>query len=372
MVEPIPTSIVPSVRSARANGSRVEREFRRRLAKGASIVPAGAARKRPLRLLSLGYTPKYQLRLFDTTFYLTRVRQNEDIRFFVGYVVRDRPGAPGRAIYPRIFYKDVSLVWRAASHYSRSDSEDWIWIGKGELRTFRDNGIEIEATDESTTDLPLEIQSALEELSHGAKRIRYDEAAVGLVLRRAPEDRIEAYRDFTEPLRRARSDPRNRVNGGRSVARFTRKNDPSSLRFVAGYEPDFARGVVESSTSTSRMYGGRLRRFRILSTNREIQYLFIAGPRHAWIIPAQATTTELSSYGVRTVSVVADEDLFVPGFEYHSAYGSSDIASVLHQIPKGFAGAANAIDPSRSDASAWLDRLPIIQEFRRKVLKSNR
>ncbi len=370
MVEPIPKSIVPSVRPARANGPRTEREFRRRLADGATIVPAGAARKRPLRLLSLGYTPKYQLRLFDTTFYLTRVRQNEDLRFFVAYVVRDGLAAPGRAIHPRLFYKDVSLVWRAASHYSRSDREDWIWIGKGELRSFRDNGIEIEATDESTTDLPLEIQTALEQLSHGVKRIRYDLAAVDLVLRRAPEQRIEAYRDFTEPRRRAQADRRNLVNGGRSVARFTRKNDPTSLHFAKGFEPDFARGIVEVSTSTSRMYGGRLRRFRILSTNREIQYLFMAGPRHVWIIPAQATTTELSSYGVRTVSVVADEDLYVPGFEYHSAYGPSDIASVLHQIPKGFAGAPNGFDPSRADASAWLDRLPVIREFRRKVLNS--
>jgi len=107
---------------------------------------------------------------------------------------------------------------------------------------------------------------------------------------------------------------------------------------------------------------------RILSSNREIQYLFMAGPRHVWIIPAQATTTELSSYGVRTIDVVADEYLFVPGFEYQSAYGPGDVAEVLHQIPKGFAGEPSPLDPSRADASAWLDRLPVIREFRRKVL----
>ena len=56
----------------------------------------------------------------------------------------------------------------------------------------------------------------------------------------------------------------------------------------------------------------------------------MAGPRHAWIIPPQATTTELSTYGVRTVDVEADEDVFVPGFEYHFMDGDH-----LHtQIPE--------------------------------------
>jgi hypothetical protein len=124
------------------------------------------------------------------------------------------------------------------------------------------------------------------------------------------------------------------------------------------------------ATATSRLYGGRLRRFRILSSNREIQYQFVAAPRHVWIIPAQATTTELSSYGVRTIDVEADEFLFVPGFEYESGHGPGDVAAFLPQIPAGFGGAANAHDPSRSDASAWLERLPVIREFRRVVLGS--
>lgn len=365
---PIPKQIVQGIRPSRASCRQVEREFRRRLAEGARIAAAGSARKRPLRLLTAGYTPKHRVRLFDTHFYLSNVRRNEHVRFFVGYVVRDGISGRGQEIFPRIFYKDVSLVWRAASHYFRSDREDFTWIGKGELRYLEENGVELEASDESTTDLPLEVQTAFESLSRRATRVPYDVAAIDLVLRRAPLDRIDAYRDFNDPRRRARADPRNLVNRGRSVARFTRKNDPTSLRFAAGFEPDLDRGILEVGTSTSRLYGGRLRRFRILSSNREIQYLFMAGPRHVWIIPAQATTTELSSYGVRTIDVAADEDLFVPGFEYQTAYGPGDVADVLHQIPKGFAGEPNPLDPSRADASAWLDRLPVIQEFRRKVL----
>ena len=153
------------------------------------------------------------------------------------------------------------------------------------------------------------------------------------------------------------------MNRGRKIARFRRRGDPESLEFVSGYEPDFRRGILETSRSRSRLYGGTLRRHRILSRNRRIQYVFMAGRRHVWIIPPQATTTELSSYGVRTVDVEADEDLFVPGFEYHFMDGDH-----LHsQIPKGFAGAPSDEDPHRADASAWLDRLPVVREFRRKV-----
>jgi hypothetical protein len=188
------------------------------------------------------------------------------------------------------------------------------------------------------------------------------------VLRRGPDDRLDPYRDFTEPRRRAAADPRNRINGGRSIARFTRRNDPSSLRFVRGFEPDFAKGLLETSTSMSRLYGGKLRRFRVLSRNRRVQYLFFAGPRHVWIIPPQATTTELSSYGLRTIDVIADEDLCIPAYEYHFMDDSEDPPVLFSQIPEGFVGEPSVHDPARSDASPWIDQLPVVREFRKKLL----
>jgi hypothetical protein len=187
------------------------------------------------------------------------------------------------------------------------------------------------------------------------------------VLRRAPERRIEPYEDFAAPRRRARSDPRNRIHRGRPVAWFTREKDPSSLRFAAGFEPDFARGVVEESRSRSNLYGGEIRKFRILSRNARIQYQFVAAPRLAWIIPPQALSTEITSYGVRTIDVAADEDLFVPGYEYHYVDASETPPQLHSQIPVGFAGAASEVDPSRSDASPWIERLPVIAEFRRAL-----
>ena len=362
MAARIPTRIVPSVQPSEQTPREIEREFRALVDAGMPIRPAGAARRRPRRLLA-GYTPKHKLALFDTTFYLTNVRQNEDIRFFVAYVVQGAGRA--RTAYPRLFYKDLSLVWRSASHFLRS--EDGIWIGKGDVERIADGEHETLCSVESTTDLPLEIQTALEETTRRAGTIRTEWKAIELVLRRGPDDRIEPYRDFTEPRRRARANPRNLVHGGRRVARFARRNDPTSLRFAAGYEPDFDKGVLEVTFSTSKLYGGKLRRFRILSRNRRIQYLFVTGPRHAWIIPPQATTTELSSFGVRTIHVEADEDLFIPGYEYHFVDDGEDPPRLVSQIPEGYAGAPSELDPRRADASPWLDRIPVIQEFRRKL-----
>ena len=357
--DPIPTRVVPRVRPTDRTPREVARGFRRELDAGLTLRPAGEGRHDPERLLRR-YRPRHELVLFDTRFLVSDVRQDEYVRFFVAYVVQ------GRSAWPRLLYKDVSLVWRAASHLTTLGGDRW--IGKGAIKPVVVDGETIEASDESTTDLPLELQDALEGLIRGVDRIPTDLAALDLVLRRGPEGRIDPYRDFTAPRERAFADRRNRIHGGRPIARFTRSGDPTSLRFQPGFEPDFRGGVLERGQGTSRLYGGRLRRFRILSRNRKVQYLFFAGPRHAWIIPPQATTTELSSYGVRTVDVEIPEDLCVPGYEYHFMDENEDPPVLFSQIPAGFAGPPSEVDDSRADASAWLDRMPVIREFRRRVL----
>jgi hypothetical protein len=354
----IPREVVPSVAPDAVPPARVAREFEALLEEGVQLVPSGSAKRRPRSLLTR-YAPRHRFQLFDVDFWLSGMRQNEDIRFFVGYVRLPRT----RRIHPRIFYKDVSLTWRSASHFARSEGENW--IGKGDVTVVRRGGVDYEESNEGTTDLPLEIQTALEEVCHAAKPIPKDEVAVAMVLRRGPDSRVAPYRDFAGPRQRAAADRRNLVNGGRPVAHFTRHGDPRSLKFVRGFEPDFRRGVVEESASTSRLYGGPLRRFRIVSTNKEAQYLFIAGPRQVWIASCQATTTELMSFGVRTVDVVVDEDLLIPGYEYHFMDDSEDPPELVSQVPEGFAGAVSEVDASRVDTSAWLDRLPVIRRFRR-------
>ncbi len=357
---PIARAVVANRELLDLTPAEVSRAFRALLRDGAQIRPAGLARRDPQALLRK-YPPRYAVDLFDTRFFLTDVRQNPELRYFAAYVWQG-----DGLLWPRIFYKDLSLIWRAASHFVDRNGE--FWIGKGDVTIKRMGDEELVESLESTTDLPLEIQDALEEAMKRAARVRRDERILGLILRNAPAGRIEPYRDFSEPRRKAAAERRNLVHGGRSVARFRRKGDPGSLVFAAGYEPDFDKGVLARSASKSALYGGKLERFRILSKNGMIQYLFFSGPHHTWIIPPQALTTELSSYGVRTIDVVADDDLFVPGYEYHFMDESEDPPKLYSQIPKGYAGPPSRISEDRASAAPWLDALPVVQEFRRKVL----
>jgi hypothetical protein len=344
-------SVMPSPASPR----EVQREVQALLAAGCRVRPAGTARARPERLLA-HYPPRYAVRLFDARFYLAELREDENFRFLVSYV---RLGDASE-LFPRLFYKDTSLVWRCATHWISAPGVHW--IGKGDCKLVDAETGETVCSAEETTNLPYELQAALDELSRRAKRVVWDARALGRILRRAPVGRFEAYADFIGPRRRAMGKRAGQIHGGKPVAWFARRGEPGSLRFAPGYAPDFGR-LVEVTRLASRMYGGEIRKLRFLSRNGRIQYQFVAGPRHVWIIPAQALTTELSSYGVRTVDVVADEDVFVPGYEYHYV----EHGELYTQIPPGFAGAASEVDPTRADASPWLEKLPVIQEFRRRI-----
>jgi hypothetical protein len=351
------TALVTGIRAERLTPAQVARRFESLLANGARVRPAGTGRRRPAALLRR-YRPRHELRLFGARFFLCDYRYDDSVGFFVGYVALAGEERV-ESLWPRFFYKDSSLVWRVATHFVRHPS--WTWIGKGDTREEERGTWVYRHSAEETVNLPYELQFALDELSRRTER-RRDAAALGLVVREAAPGRIDAFSDFTATRRRAALS--HRECGGRPVARFRRPGDPRSLVFAAGYAPDLVRGIVERAVSSSAFFGGRIEKLRVLSRNRRIQYLFLASPTHVWLGPPQLLTTELSSYGVRTLDVLADEDLFLPGYEYH---GDED-----SQIPPGFAGAPHPDNPDRADASAWLEALPIVREFRAKVLRRRR
>ncbi len=361
----IPTDIIPAVSRADISPARVKHEFNNLLDAGAEWVVAGTARKNQANFFRRGLRPKHKIELFDTRFYLTNVRQIPELRFYVAYVVQENLESRLTEIHPRIFYKDLSLVWRSASHFTFVGGD--IWVGKGDVR-FDEEDETVESI-EATTDLPLELQSALESLLKQVKRPASGKDLLELILRKGPSDRVEPYDDFTAPREAAASDPNNLINHGISIATFVKPGNPASLKIVKGFEPDFKNGIIDRQTSRSRLYGGTLRRFRVLSSNRLVQYYFIAGAKHVWIIPPQAMTTEFSSYGVRTIDVVADDDLFIPGYEYHHEEETENGVELYSQIPAGYAGEVCPVDDAKADASPWLDRIPLIRKFRRDVLK---
>ena len=352
------TEAAPSAQPGNASPRQIANEFRALLRRGHVLRPAGEARYDPPHLLSAGYTPRFRLDLFNARFYMTALRQEDQFRFFVAYVrLPQDESSTVWPIYPRIFYKDSSLIWRSASHYIASDNDQW--IGKGALKPVPGEP-DLLASAEETTNLPFELQSGLDQISRMAGKARPDHRAIGLVLRRGPESRVAPYEDFARPRRGHEND----VNLGRLVARFTRKEDPTSLRFAAGFAPNLADGLIDKSFSRSSIYGGEITKYRVVSLNAKVQYTFVAAPRQVWILPPQTLTRELFSYGLRPVDVPCDENLCLPGFEFHYDGHS--------QIPAGFAGAPSDVDPSRADTSPWNDSMPIIRDFRRRFNVSRR
>lgn len=211
----------------------VGREFAALLAGGIPLTVAGRARSDPLRLLSWGYRPRYRCDLFGTRFYLAALRQNPDIRFFVAYVLPPAAVPRGRTrLHARLFYKDVSLIWRSASHVIAGTTGGW--IGKGDVVEVEEPEGTMLYSDEASTDLPLEMQAALEALARRRPIVPTDHLAPVRVLRNAPPSRVCAYADFTTPLRRAAADAKQRINGGRPIAWFRRGGDPESLVIARG------------------------------------------------------------------------------------------------------------------------------------------
>lgn len=363
----IHTETIPNVVAAEKSPRQAGERFRHLLAAGYRLRADGLASDDPHVLLRTGYTPKYEIELFGTRFFVCNQRDVEGMKVLPAYVLpATGPRRQRWSIYARVFYKDSSLVWRAGSHYI--DASDYQWIGKGAVKWVNKRGERGWFSAEETTNLPFEMQAALDDVSHRGPRSRTDHRILNLVLRQAPANRVRPYQDFEGPRKSAMSLRANRINNNRPVAWFADDSDPGSLHFAPGFEPSF-KSIIDISTSRSTMYGGVIRKHRIVSRNGRIQYMFVSGPHHVWLVHAQAFTTELSSYGLRTVDVIADDDLFIPGYEFFDNTGDGEIDD---QIPPGFAGPVCPLDPDRADASPWNDRLPVVQAFRRSVLNQSR
>ena len=273
----IPVKTVANVTADETTPRQVGEQFRRLLKTGHRLRADGQAKTDAEQLLNIGYTPKYKIDLFGTSFFLCNQRDAEALKVMPAYVL---PATQTRAreatIHARVFYKDSSLVWRSASHYI--NTHDVHWIGKGAVRWTNKRGERGWYTAEETTNLPLEMQAALDEVSQRGPRKHNDKRILPLVLRNAPSDRVRPYQDFEGPRSTAMKPKANRINNNRSICWFTDENDPGSLQFEPGFEPDFD-ALLDISTSRSSMYGGEIKKYRIASSNRLIQYFFVAGPR---------------------------------------------------------------------------------------------
>ena len=361
-------TIIKNVTPNNWSQKKVRDEFKHLLASAYRLEHKGQAKARASNYLPSTRPPKHVIDLFGVRYYLSDIRREAGFRFFVAYIVMPQIGVHRRKIYPRIFYKDSSLIWRSASHLIKTGNEHW--IGKGDLKPVVEEGRIAYYSAEETTNLPYEIDAALDTISRSSVEVKIDKLAQEMVLRNAPENRVEPYADFTMPRRKAMANPNFAINNNQKIAWFENANNPRSLRFAPGFKPDFKQGLIDTSHSRSKMYGGEIIKYRIASDNRQVQYLFIVGQTQAWIIPPQPLDTLLTSYGVRAVDADVDEDLCIPGFEFHYLEHEDEPGSLYSQIPKGYVGPASEADPDRASASPWIEKMPIMRSFR-KVLANN-
>ena len=145
---------IDNVETLEKTTRRVATDFKRMLATSYRLRVDGQAKRAPGRLLESGYTPKYEIELFGTRYFLCNQRDSEGLKVMPAYVL---PAGDNKTIYARVFYKDSSLVWRSASHFVNTDDE--YWIGKGALRLIDKRGVKGWFSVEETTNLPLEISS---------------------------------------------------------------------------------------------------------------------------------------------------------------------------------------------------------------------
>ncbi|HPF13436.1 MAG: hypothetical protein H6830_07695 [Planctomycetes bacterium] len=358
-----PTALVHDLQLADLTTRQVSSQLRQCLAQGAKLQPAGVGREDPDELLRR-YPVGSAVQLFGAHFWLGDMRHDDFLNFLVAYVGLEDARGRIRSIHPRLFYKDSSLMWRVASHFVSNEDEHW--IGKGDVRWETRPDGEYLSSAEETTNLPFELQGALDHASR-KKKSRRDPEAVHWILREGSKDRTQPFADFVRP--RAKAAERFQIYGGKPVVSFRKKGQPATMTYAKGFEPDFAKGILEVLEGGSRLYGGALKKYRILSKNRQIQYQFVASPTHVFVNHPQTLTTELTTYGTRTLDVMADDDAFVPGFEYHFMDEATDPPTLHSQIPEGYVGVVGDPDPERADASPWLEALPIVQQFRRQVLR---
>lgn len=362
--------IIKNVTPSSLNEKQVRASFKQLLDNGYKLVVVGQAKSKAPGYLLRTRPPKHLIEVFGARYYLSDIRRNANgNRFFVCYMVMPQNNQANKGqrkrIYPRIFYKDSSLIWRSASHVISTKND--FWVGKGAVKPVTTDGFTYMESQEDTTNLPYEIDSALDAISRRTKEVVVDNQGLVLVLRNAPDNRIVPYSDFTAPRKRAMADKNLTINKNKKIAWFKNETRPTSLAFEKGFEPDLKNGLIDSSHSYSKLYGGPIQKFRIASKNRHIQYMFIQGQKHAWIIPPQALSSELSSFGLRVVDAEIDEDLCIPGYEYHYYEYADDKDSLHSQIPKGYAGKASEIDPDRADASPWIEKLPVMKKFRKAM-----
>ncbi len=312
-------------------------------------------------LMNAGFQPHYKIVVNGVAYYVSEPYTPSHGRAsFVYYFYRKNPKTGEEEIFTRSVYRSNSQnVLRVASH-RRPERR---WIGKG--------------LGQATTTLPLELQSTFEKIYQTAlSKGKLEKKEAFYEILRAKDSHMPAdsfmksmiaYERGEEAEQKDEKEPEEQILIGkfnehdRDQIEFIKgemifpRGIPETFGFTPGFEPDFENGVVETFETDNPVYGGKVTSYRIISKNKEAQYLFNVDMKgRVWIGDVQGTHSEITRFGVRKNTIYIPSDFLTPANEYES------------EIPEGYKGEWQHSD--YWDASAYIDKLPVVQEFRDKVL----
>jgi len=242
----------------------------------------------------------------------------------VGYV-EDKNGE----VKVRAFYRSNSQgLWRSASHAGFQG-----WVGKGQ--------------GEESTNLPIELQQHLHAQAESTLK-QLDESAAHQAFYGSLEFGGKAPpTELSSQLRPAREmgDFSLGLPGGKyGVPESFALLDPSD-------GPNFQSPGV--SYGFQHPLHGHVTASLFPSKNGQLQYLFYQDQQsRTWIAQVEDKDSALTSWGTRQTPVHTG-DLSMPAIEYPQ------------QIPPGYAG--TMVSDDYADASAYVHRLPPVQEFRQHL-----
>ena len=259
---PIETAILPGVQPDPRDPRALATEFRAALADGVRLRPSGEAKQDPTPAANsplrgaLSHRPLPGSNLSDRVPLRRQPEFHGRVRRTVGVLRSRRRVRTTRGSST----KDSSLVWRVATHFVRSEDDNW--IGKGDTkwelirrrRVLVQRGGDREPAFSRCRKRSTSLAGAAR--SHGGITTRSRSSCSA-----ATEIASNPFAEFVTPRRRAAE--RYRIHGGKPIARFHSQGRSQHAALREGLRTGLpTRGWWTQSSSHSKLYGGPVTKFR--------------------------------------------------------------------------------------------------------------
>lgn len=292
------------------------------------------------KIQQAGLSPRYTTEVRGRRMHLSKPFQSRGYNAFLGYVESD-----DGSLQARTFYQSKSQgIWRSASGLLGHST-----FGKGPKGQF-----------ESSTNLPVEMQQRLSEVSRNSESIQAEASILEAALH-APLEKLST----SEPSRFDRS------LQTRSFGRFERRvavdkyqsvGEPTSFRYDhPGQEPDFS--AKPQSFEMDHPTRGTLQASSVKSRDGEVQYLFLQDSEKRSWLGAVESVGPVNDFGVPGTAL-QDDSLTHPAIEYTQQIAEPYRGPVVtwDKVYNNFTKQEETL-PGYVDATAYTRELPPVKAF---------